>query len=167
MGPTALLLLTFFALKIWRLRPGVNQRTWIPKASVLPLERRNRYKNKLLHFPCVSSRSAQWHLSLTVRAEITDVKYGFQLKTLRSHSDKREVQLRFINLRATHCWFLWSHRYCHQTERNCFSCEYRLGGSSFQLHRNVATSVYSQCCSPKIPRILYKEYMCVLLWSSQ
>jgi hypothetical protein len=28
----------FFALKIRRLRPGANPRTWVPKASTLPLD---------------------------------------------------------------------------------------------------------------------------------
>jgi hypothetical protein len=32
----------FFALKIRRLRPGANQRTWVPKASTLPLDNRSR-----------------------------------------------------------------------------------------------------------------------------
>jgi len=32
----------FFALKIGRLRPGKNPRTWIPKASTLPLDHRSR-----------------------------------------------------------------------------------------------------------------------------
>jgi len=32
----------FFALKIRRLRPDANPRTWIPKASTLPLEHRSR-----------------------------------------------------------------------------------------------------------------------------
>jgi len=32
----------FFALKIRRLRPGVNPRTWLPKASTLPLDHRSR-----------------------------------------------------------------------------------------------------------------------------
>ena len=31
----------FFALKIRRLRPGANPRTWVPKASRLPLEHRS------------------------------------------------------------------------------------------------------------------------------
>ena len=30
-------------LKIWRLRPGLNPRTWIPKASTLPLDHRSRF----------------------------------------------------------------------------------------------------------------------------
>ena len=30
----------FFATKIWRLRPGANPRTWVPKASTLPLDHR-------------------------------------------------------------------------------------------------------------------------------
>jgi len=54
MGPTALLPLRrkraseerraedFFALKIRRLRPGANPRTWTPKASTLPLDHRSR-----------------------------------------------------------------------------------------------------------------------------
>jgi hypothetical protein len=33
----------FFALKIRRLRPGVNPRTWVPKASTLPLDHRSRF----------------------------------------------------------------------------------------------------------------------------
>ena len=32
----------FFALKIRRLRPGVKPRTWVPKASTLPLDHRSR-----------------------------------------------------------------------------------------------------------------------------
>jgi hypothetical protein len=33
----------FFDLKIRRFRPGVNPRTWVPKASTLPLDHRIRY----------------------------------------------------------------------------------------------------------------------------
>jgi len=48
MGHTALLpkegvLRIFSPLKIQRLRPGLNPRTWAPKASTLPLDHRNRY----------------------------------------------------------------------------------------------------------------------------
>ena len=32
----------FFALKFRRLRPGANPRTWVPKASTLPLDHRSR-----------------------------------------------------------------------------------------------------------------------------
>jgi hypothetical protein len=32
----------FFALKIRRLRPGANPRTWVPKAGTLPLDHRSR-----------------------------------------------------------------------------------------------------------------------------
>jgi hypothetical protein len=32
----------FFALKIQRLRSGVNPQTWVPKASTLPLDHRSR-----------------------------------------------------------------------------------------------------------------------------
>jgi len=32
----------FFALKIRRLRPGANPRSWVPKASTLPLDHRSR-----------------------------------------------------------------------------------------------------------------------------
>ena len=49
MGPTAFLPLqrkacwgSFFALKIRRLRPGLNPRTWALKASTLPLDHRSR-----------------------------------------------------------------------------------------------------------------------------
>ena len=33
----------FWPLKIRRLRPGLNPRTWVPKASTLPLDHRSRY----------------------------------------------------------------------------------------------------------------------------
>jgi hypothetical protein len=33
----------FSLLKIRRLRPGLNTRTWVPKASTLPLDHRSRY----------------------------------------------------------------------------------------------------------------------------
>ena len=33
----------FSPLKIWRLRPGLNPRTWVPKASTLPLDHRSRW----------------------------------------------------------------------------------------------------------------------------
>ena len=32
-----------FALKIRRLRPGLNPRTWVPKTSTLPLDHRSRF----------------------------------------------------------------------------------------------------------------------------
>ena len=51
MGPTALLPLRrkacwgfFFALNIRRLRPGLNPRTWVLKASTLSLDHRSRSK---------------------------------------------------------------------------------------------------------------------------
>ena len=43
----------FFALKIRRLRPGFNPRTWVPKASTLPLDHRSRlgwnYTRRIQH----------------------------------------------------------------------------------------------------------------------
>jgi len=38
----------FFALKIRRLRPGANPRTWVPKASTLPLDHGSRYPLKIV-----------------------------------------------------------------------------------------------------------------------
>ena len=50
MGPMALLPLWrkvcwgyFSPWKIWRLRPGLNPWTWVPKASTLPLDHRSRF----------------------------------------------------------------------------------------------------------------------------
>jgi hypothetical protein len=39
--PTGGVLRIFLSLKIWRLRPGLNPRTWVPKASTLPLDHRS------------------------------------------------------------------------------------------------------------------------------
>ena len=38
----------FFALKIQRLRPGANPRTWVPNASTLPLDHRSRRIQRIL-----------------------------------------------------------------------------------------------------------------------
>ena len=40
--PKECVLRIFFALKIRRLRPGLNPRTWVLKASTLPLDHRSR-----------------------------------------------------------------------------------------------------------------------------
>jgi hypothetical protein len=55
MGPTALLPLRrkacwgfFLALKIRRLWPGANLRTWVPKVSTLPLDHRSRTAKEIL-----------------------------------------------------------------------------------------------------------------------
>jgi hypothetical protein len=53
MGQTALLppegrrAEDFFDRKIRRFRPGLNPRTWVPKASTLPLDHRSRYELRL------------------------------------------------------------------------------------------------------------------------
>ena len=38
----------FSPLKIRRLQPGLNPRTWVPKASTLPLDHRSRYSSDTL-----------------------------------------------------------------------------------------------------------------------
>jgi hypothetical protein len=80
MGPKEGVLRIFFALKIRRLRPGLNPRTWVPEASTLPLDHWSHFdptfapfftffapyhvtpiasascsKQFLLYSPCVSS----------------------------------------------------------------------------------------------------------------
>jgi hypothetical protein len=40
--PNKVVVRIFFALKIRKIRPGANPRTWVPKASTLPLDHRSR-----------------------------------------------------------------------------------------------------------------------------
>jgi hypothetical protein len=40
----------FSPLKIRRLRPGLNPRTWVPKASTLPLDLRSRKAYIMIHY---------------------------------------------------------------------------------------------------------------------
>jgi hypothetical protein len=40
----------FFALKIRRLQPGANPRTWVPKTSTLPLDHRSPVAFKFISF---------------------------------------------------------------------------------------------------------------------
>jgi hypothetical protein len=49
----------FFALKIRRLRPGVNSRTWVPKASTLALDHRSRKKVGIF-----SEKETEWATEL-------------------------------------------------------------------------------------------------------
>ena len=71
MGPTALLPLRrkawwgfFLPLKIRRLRPGLNPRTWVLKASTLPLDHRSRmryiYIYIILFHSKISSYVPKW-----------------------------------------------------------------------------------------------------------
>ena len=69
----------FFALKIRRLRPGVNLRTWVPKASTLPVVHRSRYNGKV---------------SLTVRGkcgEVLSMGLIFLPSVLRPHPHPGQV----------------------------------------------------------------------------
>ena len=52
----------YLPLKIRRLRPGLNPRTWVPKASTLPLD---HHRSRLLVFK--SYLSLQYSLSLSYR----------------------------------------------------------------------------------------------------
>jgi hypothetical protein len=45
--PKESVLRVFSPRKIRRLLPGLTPRTWVPKASTLPLDHRSRYKNSL------------------------------------------------------------------------------------------------------------------------
>ena len=60
----------FFALKIRRLRPGANPRTWVPKASTLPLEHRSSFAywlpgDGLLVSPDLNNRSKPFTPAIT------------------------------------------------------------------------------------------------------
>ena len=78
----------FSPWKIRRLRPGLNPRTWVPKASTLPLDHRSRFRTGLQHtvvwymgteFPKVSilylarrwkkyAPPKHWHAPTTIRS---------------------------------------------------------------------------------------------------
>ena len=45
----------FFALKIRRLRSGLNPRTWVPKASTLPQHHRSRWLKKKIYYEIIFS----------------------------------------------------------------------------------------------------------------
>jgi hypothetical protein len=67
----------FSPLKMWRLRPGLNPRTWVPKASTLPLDRRSRsittngYKMwQIIHVKILSNIKKKSRMVLKVMTEI-------------------------------------------------------------------------------------------------
>ena len=47
----------YWRLKIRRLRPGLNPRTWVPKASTLPLDHQNHWVEIKLNFTLCMTRS--------------------------------------------------------------------------------------------------------------
>jgi len=53
-----------FALKIRRLRPGLNPRTWVPKASTLPLDHRSRLFILIVKKKSTSKFSLPPHLEM-------------------------------------------------------------------------------------------------------
>jgi len=68
----------FFALKIQWLRPGANPQTWVPKASMLPLDHRSRLD---LFSPCskLQQKKNSVHIKLTLRrVPVTIVTMGKQ-----------------------------------------------------------------------------------------
>ena len=54
----------FFALKIRQLRPGVNPRIWVPKASTLPLDHRSRSLAGLFYFVQTEHPFCQYRCNL-------------------------------------------------------------------------------------------------------
>ena len=76
----------FSPLKIRRLRPGLNPRTWVPKASTLPLDHRNRLHNKLV--PFTSSHSYLRKQTYSVSAD-----YITSIDGLLLHSQRRKIFL--------------------------------------------------------------------------
>jgi hypothetical protein len=57
----------FFALKIRRLRPGVNPRTWVPKASTLPLDHRSRSEAVLIIIEMIGLQGGAQGIKLALK----------------------------------------------------------------------------------------------------
>jgi hypothetical protein len=79
----------FSPLKIRRLRPGLNARTWVPKASTLPLDHRSRpwvlYVNKQEFY------ASSWR-STKVRRILVSVRVPSHFKrSLRCKSERNSV----------------------------------------------------------------------------
>jgi len=66
--PKESVLRIFFGLKIQRLRPGANPRTWVPKASTLPLDHRSRLPATIRE---TSSEKSPWWACLRGSTEIS------------------------------------------------------------------------------------------------
>jgi len=95
MGPTALLPFRrkacwgfFRAENSWRLRPGLNPRTWVLKGSTLPLDHRSLYMLHL-HYLLVS----KWRRKLSVFCGITKQNHRSQYSgnSVMSTDDLRQM----------------------------------------------------------------------------
>jgi hypothetical protein len=113
MGQTALLplpprkegvLRIFFARKIRRLRPGLNPRTWVPKASTLPLDHRSRHNSPLyfrislvpfgLQRPAVATCTTNFNIK-HLYALLTEYIYVF-CKCFRTNSDSNLCNISWL-----------------------------------------------------------------------
>ena len=75
----------FSPWKIWRLWPGLNPRTWVPKASTLPLDHRSHYCNLLLWFKfCLIKNSLTWIFFLCLALLVCASKSVFSCLSLMS-----------------------------------------------------------------------------------
>ena len=79
----------FSPLKIRRFRPGLNPRTWIPKASTLPLDHRSRYVWICLY---KSQTSTSTSTSTSHDVVMAETRYKTFLVFLRSVSGKDAVE---------------------------------------------------------------------------
>jgi hypothetical protein len=60
----------FLPLKIQRLRPGLNPRTWVPNASTLPLDHRSRTANKYCFFNLTYFSYSMGHKRPVIKARV-------------------------------------------------------------------------------------------------
>ena len=132
----------FSPWKIRRLRPGLNPRTWVPKASTLPLDHRSRcvkrncnisLKNAEWFFCCilfrVSTERSEWALE---RLILPHSSFGFLVIKLSDHCAAGKkgvgvclgcVQIAFLQLRNQFFFVLLVIKtgISNEGERNCFS----------------------------------------------
>ena len=86
----------FFALKIRRLRPGLNPRTWVLKASMLPLEHRSR-------FYCYIFKKKT---SLVFKSNTFLVFFSDGGDRLPKHVALKFIYISYIFVICENCWFL-------------------------------------------------------------
>ena len=69
----------FFALKIQRIGPGLNPRTWVLKGSTLPIDHRSRFSNgyanviRYTHIACNTVHKVNYRKVSDLRYEILKV----------------------------------------------------------------------------------------------
>jgi hypothetical protein len=141
----------FFALKIRRLRPGANPRTWVSKASTLPLDHWSRFDNddavgmatatpRLCDSVMDSTTTTESENAQEKPQELTQLQWQCDSSTTQQSISERFLELNvlfymFIELQYKHSIFIFAikHIWCASFLLQCSDTFNALGTAVYHI----------------------------------